>query len=285
MRLLFTSYKGFYFLNTDKGVVHPIHEGSGMYYGLTWFNNIIYVAARNSVTDYRLGNEKILMFNKDLKFIGEMAYRFEDYGLHSILVDPISERLWATGALRNCVAMLDLKITEKKHFWPNKVKNSDRNHFNSLTYQNGKMLLNAHNNGLDCGEIYICKSGKHPKVESIERIPGTTHTHCCFYLDGELATCASEQSQITTVNGNILPRKLKGYTRGIVLTQDKLVVGESQRAVREDRVNSDGIIHIYDRKSVEKIEKFNMKNIGQVAEIRCLDEHDEHHWPDPMYLK
>lgn len=283
MKLLFTSYTGVYTFDTNYEKLEPVHLNSGMYYGITWHNNKVYVAARNSISDYRLGNESILVFNKNLKFIESLPLRFPNHGLHSILIDPDTGWLWVTASLKNKLVLVNLENNQTKDYYPNKLKKDiDYNHFNSLTTSGTKMLLNAHNHQRG-SSIWILNRGKSPKVTSEINMPGATQSHCCWKFLDKYYTCASHQGQVTSNKGNkVLPKTLSGYTRGIVLTSKWMLVGESARAVREDRAKAGGFIHLYDRSTMQLIKTYKFPKIGQIAEIRVLDHLDDHHWPKPL---
>lgn len=283
MKLVFTSYSGIYLLDTETRHLRAIHQGNGMYYGLTWYNGIMYVAARNSIHDYRLGDEKILTFNKNLEPTGTLPHSFSNHGLHSILPTPDGE-LWLTAPLKNKIVRVDLKTNKSYDFYPNDlVKDRDHNHFNALTLDRGKILINVHNNGRSDSEIWVCDYQTRLVHDKIV-MPGSTHSHCCWREGNVFWTCASDESQIRSSDGrNILPNKLRGYTRGIVLTSKRIILGESQRQVREKRATAGGSIHIYERGSMRHIMTYHWPQIGQIAEIRALDAVDEHHWPQPMW--
>lgn len=281
MKLIFTTYTGVYVLDTETRLINCIHKDHGMYYGLTWLGNKLYVAARNSVSDYRLGNEKILIFNRNLKQIGELPQTFKNCGLHSILTSP-DNKLWITASLKNKIICVDLITNSVYNIYPNpKAIDVDHNHFNALTWDNDKILINVHNHSRG-SEIWICNPDPFDVIKKIA-MPGSTHSHCCWKDNDSYWTCASEESQIKNHHGDsLLPKKLVGYTRGLVLTKNRLIVGESERAVREKRATSGGLIHIYERGTMRHITTYRWPNIGQIAEIRALDAYDEHHWPDPF---
>lgn len=282
MDLIFTSYKGVYRIDTDTEKIHIIHSGEGMYYGVTWNKHKIYVAARRSISDYKLGDERIFVFDKDLKLVGKMPQQLKNHGLHEILIDPTTGLLWATASLQNKIVMLGVDGSTKSYY-PNAFKNIDHNHFNSLCLVGGNMLITAHNNGKKDSEIYKCSIGEKPKVIKKYKMKGCTHSHNCFILDGELCTCASEESAVKTKEGHSLfDVKFGGYTRGVVIGKREIVVGVSARAIREDRIQADGNIFIFDRDTRELKKKIDLPKIGQVAEIRALSDPDDRHWPDPI---
>ena len=70
---------------------------------------------------------------------------------------------------------------------------------------------------------------------------------------------------------------------GIALTPNRLILGESQREVREKRAEAAGHIHLYRRDDMKLLRRFSFPKIGQIAEIRVLDHKDEHHWPEPLF--
>jgi hypothetical protein len=286
MKLIFTSFKGVYVINTDRGNPHLIHTGLGMYYGLTWLGEKLYVAARHNYSDLSNNqNEKILVFNRKLEFVGKLfPWDNARLGFHSILADPKTNDLWITCPGSNKVVLLDVTTGRRRDFWPfPKIKGREYNHFNSLMIHGDNMLLNAHNGFIEPrgsvnSEILVCSRSKTPKVLDKIVFKGVRNSHCCFYVGDELCTCASDLGQIITQSGNaLLPESLSGYTRGVVITKDRIVVGESQRAQRENRISADGWIHVYSRPDMAKVQTIHLPKIGQVAEIRALDTPDEHH--------
>ena len=280
MDLIFTSFKGIFRINTSTMDIRKIHSGSGMYYGITWHNDDLYVVARNSSYDYKLGDERILIFNKDFDYVGYMDHQFVDCGLHEILINPDDGRLWLTASLKNKILIISNESCDE--FYPNPLKvDIDFNHFNSLFFD-GNMFITAHNKGISDSEIWEVSPNT---LEVIDKYPmkECTCSHCCFKMDGKLATCASAQSSVKNIDGEpLLTSDFIGYTRGIAITDTEIAVGDSAIADHGNRTNADGWIHIFDRQSMSLKHKIHFPNIGQIAEIRSLNEKDYRHWPDPF---
>ena len=283
MRLLISSYSGVYVLEPFKSnKTHYIHRNSGMYYGITWSEDNLYLVARNNKGDQNMNkNEHIVILDNNFKKKGIIEFKENPgTGFHSIQYDPQYNNLWVTAPGLNKLILINLDNNNHKNIFPNKTKNKRNNHFNSLTLLENKILVNSHNGFSSIGrsQIYVYSRDKKPKLLEIINTNVQPGSHNCFYIGDELCTCDSFASQVSTIDGKkLLPNRLNGYTRGIVLTDKYLVVGESQRAERHDRLTADGRIHIYKLDNMDKMKEIYLKNIGQIAEVRSLDDVDYHH--------
>jgi hypothetical protein len=287
-----TTWQSVFVLDLASRLIYHLHRGSGSYFGATWCQDFLYVAARFGYNDVVESSvEKILKFDKRLKFVGYVEGANEKrMGLHSMQFDPEHNKLWVTATAKNKIKIVNVKTGEIEIFHPNPQKtNTDWNHFNAATINGQYMMINAHNgrNNIPYGQVYFCRRKKPYQTEFVVPMLKSSQSHECFVLNNELHTCASEQGQITNYKGRgVLPKKWKGYTRGIVITPKTLFVGESKRAERFYRKDVDGWIHIYRRRGRRFVfnKSLHFPKVGQILAIRALDRRDFHH-NLPPFLK
>lgn len=84
--------------------------------------------------------------------------------------------------------------------------------------------------------------------------------------------------------GRVIRRhRFPGYTKGLAVTREWVIVGYSDRAERDDRANSRGYLAVIGRESLELEACVDLNAlverpvIGNVNEVRCLSEPDDGH--------
>jgi len=267
--LLITTCSGFYKLSIDTEQLTPIHQGSGAYYGITWSHDKIFVAARNSVDDYKLGNEQILIFNNNLSYVGSLPNVFENVGLHQIQYDALYDKLYVTLTLKNQIAyVVDNNITRIS---PNKNESgNDINHFNSLLLHNDRLFITAHNKGIKPSEVYE-HDRKDGTLIKIHTMIDSLAAHNCGFINNKLCVCDSHCGQISNIYGHkLLNENHNVYTRGLSITDNHVVIGGSQKSDAKQRPKAHGYIYLYN-KNFDLLKTLFLKNIGQVFDLRILD--------------
>jgi hypothetical protein len=281
MKIIATTFKSVLVIDLNDEKIHRIHEGAGVYYGITWDKERLFVASRFGYKDELGQVERVAIFNKKLRFSGYLSgANDKNAGYHAIQYDPKFGNLWITAPHQNKIIILGLKSGKRHEIYPNEEKiGKNWNHFNSVTLHKRYMMINAHNGiGVSrTGQVYFCNR-KDFSLSHIVDMKTSSHTHNCFIFKKELYTCSSDTGLIVNRDGKPLrPGRLKGYNRGIAISDKVLLVGESARAAREDRVNADGFIHIYDIWKLNLIKTISLPKCGQILSIRILDRRDRHH--------
>lgn len=289
MQILVTTFKNVLLIDPQSGKVRTIHSGAGVYYGITWTERHLYIASRFGYKDELGQTEKVAIFNHKLQHKGFLELANEKgAGFHSIQLDPKYNNLWISAPHQNKLIVVNLPSGSRRDVHPNPHKTKHNwNHFNSITIHGDHMMVNAHNGIGDVGhgQVYFCKRTD-ATTSYVVDMRKATHSHNCFMYNGRLHTCASSTGQILDYEGKPLREgRLKGYTRGIAISDDLLFVGESARAERENRVKADGFVHVYDRWKLNHIKTINLPKCGQVLAIRILDQPDLHHQLPPFLKK
>ena len=286
MQGIVTTFKSVLLINFNNDKITTLHEGSGVYYGVTWNKETLFVAARYGYKDELGQTERVMMFGRGLRFKGFLKCADSaNAGFHAMQYDPKTNYLWITAPNQNKVIVINLATRERHDVYPNKARvGTNWNHFNSVTIDGDKMMVNAHNgiSAIPHGQIYFCDREKLTTSYVID-MRRSVQSHNCFMFNGELHTCSSNTGQITNYAGVSLRQgRIRGYVRGISITEKFLLVGESARAAREDRVNADGFIHVYDRWNLKHLRTISFPNCGQILAIRILNQKDHHHQVAPF---
>jgi hypothetical protein len=122
----------------------------------------------------------------------------------------------------------------------------------------------------------------YPDMELIARksIRGRSGLHNLWMTaDGQLISCHSEAGALLDVDGDevLWEAGTQVYIRGLAVTGDVVVLGETQRTVRGHRRSSMGGLWILDRRSWRAIDYLSLGPFGGVHEVRLLDVPDEAH--------
>lgn len=253
-------------IDSVTGVQDVVHSGRGLYYGITFSEKYIYVAARNSVNcfDY-LGHQveergEIIIFNSRLKEIGNLHAPFPLRDMHQILF--FDEKLWVTCSLDNMVAVYDFH--EWKKWYPIadcKDEGKDVYHYNSLFFHGQRLYVLAHN----FGPSFILEFS-YPDLVLQKRYTLGNQAHNIWLSNSHLFTCDSFNG--TVVNEQGVLADLGGFTRGAVGLAGKLFIGSSDIAERADRSKvSSEIFELDDKWNI--LSKISIQGHGQLLDLRC----------------
>lgn len=194
-------------------------------------------------------------------------------GVHQI--DYFDDILYITDTYNNRIIIIKKK---KKYFYPNgKLKNGrsshNYNHFNSIFINDNKLYLIAHNESSKTkrmSEIYIYDLCNNDSIKLSSIITTKLKdAHNIVLFKGQLMYCNSADGSIM-IGENIFFKNKDYLTRGLSLTEKYVVVGGSGFARRESRFSTDSIIWFLDH-SGKELARVELKSIGQVYEIRCLN--------------
>jgi len=272
MKLLVTTSKSVLTVGTENGQTHVVHSGKGLYYGIAYSHNAIFIAARNSndCFDYlgRQHNEngEILVFDFTMKQVGSLRAPFPLRDMHQILYSD--GKLWITCSFDNMVAVFDFRHWQR--WYPSedeRERGKDIHHFNSLYRAGRDFYVLGHNFG--ASDIWRFS---YPGLQLKEKIRLGNQAHN-IWLDGqELYTC---DSQYGLVVGNHASRNtIGGFSRGAVMTADRIYIGTSDVAERESRDQVSSRIVVFDRKW-RLVDEWIIDGHGQLLDMRIPGVEDQ----------
>ena len=270
-------------LDLGTGEAKEIHTGKGLYFGITYSNELIFVGARNNYDCFEyLDNIQhfsgsVLVFNYNLDLVGEinmptMTTVATLRDLHQILF--LDDKLWLICALDNMVMINDFDGWD--YWFPSDNKKErwkDIHHFNSLwvDFDMSSIYILAHQRGPS--DIW---KFSYPDLELEEKIELGEEAHNIWKFKSKLYTCDSKKG--TVVSENDFELQVGDFTRGAVITDQCFVIGTSDIAKKDERHKSSAAVHVYNT-NWQKVKQINIKDYGQVNDIRVPGVFDVcHHW-------
>lgn len=250
---------------------NPDGEMITAHWGITWNEDYIY-ATHNRVVHHEERpkiSQEIITFGRNgmvLKTL-PIAHNLFTRG-HQI--QYYQGYLYITDTGSNCIQRVNCDTLRSQGMIPNAEKfGEDLDHINSLFIDSGKLYI-----GCLEGTVYVYD------IETLGLIRELTfpkEVHNVFILEDQILTNHSNHGEIVNSSEDCF-LKVGVYNRGIVITDEHILVGQSTRLIRERREgDSEGYINIFNRTTKEKIGRIVLPTIGQVLEIRCLDQKDYAH--------
>ena len=273
-----------YLLNVDilKKNISVVNDKYGLFYGITWDNENIYVAAR-WYPEYiplisRFERPRLLVLDNNLKLLDVVKINNKADGLHQILY--INKNLYLTCSKQDSI--LVGTVNDFSVWYPSteqKDHNQDTHHFNSIWHHNGKIFLLGHNRGPS--DVWVFPQDTQ---ELINKTSIGNHAHNIWFEDGFLTVCDSRNGRIFSDEKGVLCETGE-FPRGAIIAKDFNVIGLSGIAGRSNRIHTEGKLNIYS-KNWKLLDQISLGRCGQVCEIRSLDGDDEAHngLPSPVSL-
>lgn len=265
----------------------------GHHYGVALLDreNPICFTARGpggtTLSDYeqRVPSDEGSSYNKiESRSLSGGASRLEWGSVHQIAF--CNEGLYLANTQSNSLVYLSEQGDESVYYFGD--SNSDRNHINSVFPNgDGQVVALLHNKGRKNSEIAILEHCEN-KFRLINRVPiWDKSCHNIFIEDNLLVYNASKYGDFVVASletGETIQRlHFPGHTKGLSITKDYFIIGNSEHAVREAREFSSGTMEVIDRNSLQWITTVELDHrqltdpVGNVNEIRCLSEPEYGH--------
>jgi hypothetical protein len=254
--------------NAGEPYCWRVHAGSGVYYGISFSDNRIFVAARRfpldgSEADAAQSNGVILVFDSRLNLLDELSAPFPVRDMHQILWD--GGRLFVTAPYDDLVAIREEGAWRP---WrplppcPRRERPSGGRHYNSLLRQDAELFLLAHNFGPS--EVFVFDAATLALQRSF---PIGDCAHNLWHEGLDLLTCSSAEGLILSSAGPVA--HTGNFPRGIVVAPQDRYVGISMFLERRDaRGSHDSFVAHYDRQW-RLAGTFGFRGMGMIHDIRC----------------
>jgi hypothetical protein len=207
---------------------------------------------------------------------------------------------WGDGLLVTNTGRNSLDYVRFQHDREGSGPDDARRHF----FHGHRHDVNHVNSVFPCGDeqvlVLLNNKGAHPsEVAALSWDPerGFARTgtltledmecHNVFADGDRLFTNASRSGDFVALDlaagREIRRHRFPGYTKGLAVTREWVIVGYSDRAEREDRAHSRGYLAILERESLDLAACVDLNAaverpvIGNVNEVRCLSEPDDGH--------
>lgn len=151
-------------------------------------------------------------------------------------------------------------------------------HLNSVFEQDGVLYAIAHRHGK--GSALATFSFPDLELRALDSVENRSGLHNIWVTDdGQRISCHSEAGSLIELNNNTVlwDSGSPVYTRGLAVSADFILVGESQKTERASRQHSTSGLWLLDRKTWKALDYFYLGSYGAVHEVRLLNVKDEAH--------
>jgi hypothetical protein len=255
-----------------------IHEGFGLYYGLTWDSSNIYVGYRGTQATAPTDRvQRIAVLDKEYNQKKLVPGVF--LAIHQILYTR--GKLYVTATSIDAVYSVDLLNGHREtHDWVG--HGTDIHHINSLFDDGNHFWVCYHN--LD-GRSTMEKKSQMVKlipslsvVEELHNLGKSSHN---IYVDSKYVyTCNSNAGSLMRKNrrtGELESAAVGGWARGLAVTDDFILVGSSTRGAPGLRDLGSLTVHMLDRETLQLIDERLFPGFGGVYDLRIVSQPDHAH--------
>ena len=269
MKCLVTTSNAILAIDVSSKEIHLVHQGMGLYYGITRQKDFIIVAARRRMINSETAIEhekgcliKLDPFNNKVGIL-ETAIQMRD--LHGI--ESIGNTIWCTCSYDNALALVSEGST--RFVYPlgrPKQPPFDINHLNTILHHEGNLYLMAHNKGRS--QIYRLQSGD---LSILDVWDIGIHAHDIWFDNGSLRLCSSGESAVVGPDG--FRQHVGGFPRGHISNGEHHVIGITQHNKKSERDRSSGLILMTNHK-YETISVLNINAFGMILDILELSDEE-----------
>jgi hypothetical protein len=267
---LLSSYRGCWKVVGSE--INCIHRGHGLYYGITWSEDTIYVGYRGSQAD---NVPEVVMLNRNYKQFGKAPGAFNE--VHQILY--VNGKLFVTATMDNAIDVVEGRKRTRVN-WTDTEE--DRDHINSIFFDGEDFWVCYHSLNIkdrSKKESLVVKLDN-SLTEVLEEYYVGRGIHNVFVDNEYIYVCDSSTGSLARLNivsGNVVRVPLGPWTRGLAVTEDYILVGSSVKGPRGMRLEGDLCVHLLDRNTLDVLDGRVFADFGAVFSIRVIGERDYAH--------
>jgi len=286
MKALVATVNYLLFVDLQSGQVKIVESNRPEYYGISWWENSDTLVLSHSglANDSLVDIEKYIHSEKGyLSFADQHSTPFLSQP-HQLLCAP-NQWIIVTNTGRNCITLYDpthgfyKDIRINDIYWDRLGKdNLCGEHFNSVYLKNDRLYVLAHRFTKNSRVLEF----SYPDCTLLNQydLQKRSGLHNIWVDDaGNIITCHSDAGELIEVKSNeiLWATNACNYSRGLAVTEDSMIIGDSEVTVRENRKNSLSVLWIIDRKTLNTLDCLTLGPYGAVHEVRLLDMRDEAH--------
>lgn len=231
--LLVTTSQSILLIDESSGELIRIESGNGLYYGIAQKDGRYYVAARrrmvSSSTPIEMESGEIRIYDAYLRIVDVWTAPFPLRDMHQICF--VDDALFVTCSYDNAIAIRHSDgIWEK--WYPLGIPDTeplDRNHFNSISYINGRIFVVAHNHETPSAILEFDGADR----SLISRATLGAQAHNVWFEDEVMFTCSSGEGSVRSSDRTVL--ELGSFPRGFAQANGTRFFGISEKAERQER--------------------------------------------------
>ena len=251
-----------------------LHEGAGPYYGISWSESEIFLLSRN-----RPRNDQILVFSPMLELKRVIPFDRQIDG-HQILY--LDGRLLVTATWQDEINVVDPQSGLVIDRWNWTGCHEDVHHINGIGYHDHQSLWISCDNrkGVPSEILLLPLMGKSPLRKIVCGNPSLGSHN----IEEELATQSGDTSAVVDIRWDPPMERFRaenqffrGLARGTAFNREILLVGASSILKRTQRNEPrQAFVYVLDRTSFQQIRRVEISRIGQLYEVRSLQEDYSH---------
>ncbi len=289
MKCLVATARYILVVDTDTAIVTPIRVGEHDYYGISWFpeDHRLIVANFGAGDNPNDDFETLARSEKGYLAMGDELTAPFLSAPHQILC-ATDGRVICTNTGRNSIVAVDparpnvyheVRISDARwDRWDPAGDEGSGDHLNSVFQRGDRLYAIAHRHSR--GSRLVTMSYPDLNLLSVDPIGELTGLHNVWIGDdGNGLTCASHQGGLADVrSGAIVWSSGENvYTRGLAISDDLILVGESAYASRDMRRVSISGLWIVNRHTLKTENYICLGPFGGVHEVRIVDRPDHAH--------
>ena len=262
--------------------------GIASYYGMTWSaNNIYVIGTPTDCVELNRVRTLLLCLDKDGNTLHNITMPPEHKVVHVHQIQYYKNKLFLVDTKHNAIRILDLENQIWSKFYPDPSRiDKDTDHFNSIWFDSNeeKMYIVSHgkdNTKIGCYNLSQLWTFDTNTFSFISKHQYGEFSHNAVRYKNRMLVCSSKNDVILSSPGEVF-LKVGPHPRGIVIHEPYLFVGKSETAGREWRSELTGYIEAFDLSTMKSIGTVEIPKIGQVYEIRCLNQDDIAHSQDRL---
>ncbi|WP_438301133.1 hypothetical protein [Pseudomonas sp. NMS19W] len=267
--------------------VTPIENNRPEYYGVSWFpEDKDFVLSHSGLDNLKLVDIQTYA-NSEVGFLSRGSFHSEPFLSQPHQIICASDgRIICTNTGRNSISVIDLE--KPGHFQEKRLSDVrwDRlslqeitgDHLNSVFEKDGLLYVIAH--GHHNGSLLAVLTYPDLELISLDPIDQRTGLHNIWVSDEkQKIACHSSIGSLVDLNTNdvIWHAGSSIYARGLAVSSDVMLVGESQITGRESRRSSMSGLWVLERGTYKPLDYLCLGPYGAVNEVRLLNVPDFAH--------
>ena len=271
--LLVTTTVAAWVLDTSSGQATRIHEGSGVYYGVSFSEDTLFIACRQALVgaERETQDNVILCLDRNLVQREVLRAPWPIRDVHQIFCHEAT--LYVCATYDDAVLAYDLVEQSWQRWYPFGELGgaSDQHHINSiLVDKNGILLAGNAPHG------WIASFGLDRMLHGGSHKPLGIGTHNVWHEQGRAIVCSSDEGGIRAEGDGFQTICEHGWVRGVASAGGERYVGISQNRTREARERSSCTVVRVDG-SGSILRRYSFEGYGMVHDMRLLGVADPTH--------
>jgi hypothetical protein len=269
MQLLISTPLHLLLYDTDNGQSSTLRSGDGYYFGITFKEGMVVTTHTGGYLQY---------FSSHAKPRITVPHLVQPHQ-----IEWVEGNILVANTGRNCLSVFDHDGSFCRDVYLNTIRLDDKdrnregNHFNSVHREGDRIYIVAHNYDRP-SEVWILNW---PELQVVDRKEtGAGWAHNIWIGEWGMVICDSRNGGLHEVlSGETLWKSEEQplMTRGLAVSKDYVFVGRSAHSQRKERYWKDGGIWIFDRKTLQVVDKIVLPGVGDVQEIRLVGSADACH--------